>query len=59
MLGFALIAKALTILGPLLVGVIYICEQEEEGGAERYWQRKVKLWQLQRRQEEAAEIPSH
>lgn len=55
MLGFVLVAKALTILGPLLVGVIVICDREEEGDAERYWQRKVRLWQQQRRQEEAAE----
>ena len=54
MLGFALVAKGLTILGPLLVVVIYSCEHEEEGDTERYWQRKIKLWQQERRREEAA-----
>jgi hypothetical protein len=54
MLGFALVAKGLTILGPLLVVVIYNCEHEEEGDTERYWQRKIKLWQQERRREEAA-----
>jgi hypothetical protein len=46
MLGFALVAKGLTILGPLLVVVIYNCEHEEEGDTERYWQRKIKLWAI-------------
>jgi hypothetical protein len=58
MLGFALVAKGLTILGPLLVVVIYRCEHDEEGDTEHYWQRKIKLWQLERQREEAAEKSS-
>jgi len=54
MLGLALVAKALTILGPLVVVIVYSCEHEEDGDTERYWQRKIKLWQLERRREEAA-----
>ncbi len=56
MLGFALAAKALTVLGPLLVGLIVICDREDESGTERYWQRQVKLWELQRHQEDAVDL---
>lgn len=56
MLGFALAAKALTVLGPLLVGLIVICDREDESGTERYWQRQVKLWELQRHQEDVVDL---
>lgn len=58
MLGFALAAKALTVLGPLLVGLIVICDREDEGGTERYWQQQMKLWELQRHQEDAVDLSS-
>jgi hypothetical protein len=58
MLGFALAAKALTVLGPLLVGLIVICDREDERGTERYWQQQMKLWELQRHQEDASDLSS-
>ena len=54
MVALVLIAKALTIVGPMLVFLISICDREDDKGAARYWAAKVRLWQAQRMREEAA-----
>ena len=53
MLAFLLVAKALTILGPLLVLIISICDREDGEASAHYWATKVRLWQLEREREDA------
>ena len=58
MVALFLIVKALTVLGPLLVFLICVCDREDGEAGLRYWSAKVRSWQLEKAREDASREPS-
>ena len=51
MLGFFLVAKALTVVGPMLVVLVLVADRNDSEAEQNYWIQKCALWDHERQRD--------